>query len=76
VTSELKALRATPIRLGEGAVGHAGVIRTPVQVPDIADERQFVAPQTRALLVREGLQSLLAVPLVREERVLGGLVIL
>ena len=76
MTSELKALRATPIRLGEGAVGHAGVIRTPVQVPDIADERQFVAPQTRALLVREGLQSLLAVPLVREERVLGGLVIL
>jgi signal transduction histidine kinase len=77
VTSEhLEVLRATPIRLGEGAVGHAGVIRTPVQVPDVADETQFVAPQTRALLVQEGLQSLLAVPLMREERVLGGLVIL
>ena len=76
MSEHLKALRATPIRLGEGAVGHAGVIRTPVQVPDVADETQFVAPQTRALLVREGLQSLLAVPLVREERVLGGLVIL
>src|SRR5262249_50079166 len=43
---------------------------------DIADERQFVAPQTRALLVREGLRSLLAIPIVREQRVLGGLVIL
>src|SRR5262249_13692254 len=46
------------------------------QVADIADERQFVAPQTRALLVREGVRSLLAIPFVREQRVLGGLVIL
>src|SRR5262249_5751837 len=68
--------RAEPIRFGEGAVGRAGAIREPVQVADIADEREFVAPQTRALLVREGLRSLLAIPLVREQRVLGGLVIL
>jgi signal transduction histidine kinase len=67
---------AEPIRFGEGAVGRAGAIREPVQVADIADERQFVAPQTRALLVREGLRSLLAIPLVREQQVLGGLVIL
>src|SRR5262249_16139013 len=40
------------------------------------DERQFVAPQIRALLVREGLRSVLAIPFVREQRVLGGLVIL
>jgi len=66
---------AEPIRFGEGAVGRAGAIREPVQVADIADERQFVAPQTRALLVREGLRSLLAIPLVREQQVLGGLVI-
>jgi GAF domain-containing protein len=72
----LAIIRAEPIRFGEGAVGRAGAIREPVQVADIADERQFVAPQTRALLVREGLRSLLAIPLVREQRVLGGLVIL
>jgi signal transduction histidine kinase len=77
ITAEhLAILRAEPIRFGEGAVGRAGAIREPVQVADIADERQFVAPQTRALLVREGLRSLLAVPLVREQQVLGGLVIL
>jgi signal transduction histidine kinase len=69
-------VRAEPIRFGEGAVGRAGAIREPVQVADIADERQFVAPQARGLLVREGLRSLLAIPLVREQRVLGGLVIL
>ncbi len=72
----LAIVRAEPIRFGGGAVGRAGAIREPVQVADIADERQFVAPQTRALLVREGLRSLLAIPLVREQRVLGGLVIL
>jgi signal transduction histidine kinase len=77
ITAEhLAIIRAEPIRFGEGAVGRAGAIREPVQVADVADERQFVAPQTRALLVREGLRSLLAIPLVREQRVLGGLVIL
>jgi len=77
ITAEhLAIIRAEPIRFGEGAVGRAGAIREPVQVADVADERQFVAPQTRAHLVREGLRSLLAIPLVREQRVLGGLVIL
>jgi PAS domain S-box-containing protein len=70
------AVRAAPLRLGEGALGRAGVTREPVQVGDIADERQLVARQTRALLVREGMRSLMAVPLVREARLLGGLVIL
>jgi signal transduction histidine kinase len=77
ITAEhLAIVRAEPIRFGEGAVGQAGAMREPVQVADIADERQFVAPQTRGLLVREGLRSLLAIPLVREQLVLGGLVIL
>jgi PAS domain S-box-containing protein len=72
----LVAVRAAPIHLGEGAVGRAGVIREPVQVADIADETQLVAAQTRGLLVREGMRSLLAVPLIREGRLLGGLVII
>jgi two-component system, NtrC family, sensor kinase len=77
ITAEhLAIVQAEPIRFGEGAIGRAGAIREPVQIADIADERQFVAPQTRGLLVREGLRSLLAVPLVREQRVLGSLVIL
>ena len=68
ITAEHQAIvQAEPIRFGEGAIGRAGAIREPVQIADIADERQFVAPQTRGLLVREGLRSLLAVPLVREQ---------
>ena len=70
----LEAVRATPIRLGEGAVGRAGVTRAPVEVANILDG-QLVAPQTRGLLAREGMGSLVAVPLVREDRLLGGLVI-
>ena len=55
-------------------MGRAGVIREPVQVTDIEDERQLVAPQVREILVRQGMRSLLALPLVREDRLLGGLV--
>jgi PAS domain S-box-containing protein len=77
ITSEhLEALRAAPIHLGEGAVGTAAAIQKPVQVPDIQDERQLVASQARAHLIRQGLRSLLAMPLIREGRLLGGLVIL
>jgi PAS domain S-box-containing protein len=71
----LEALRASPIRLGQGAIGQAGVRRTTVEISDVADERQLVAPQARAALLREGIRCLLAVPLVREDRVLGALAI-
>jgi signal transduction histidine kinase len=72
----LETVRTAPIRLGEGAIGRAGVIREPVQVVDTREEGQLIAPQVRELLLREGMRSLLAVPLVREQRLLGGLVIL
>jgi PAS domain S-box-containing protein len=72
----LAAVRAAPIRLGEGAVGRAGVVGAPVQVADVEEERDLVAVQVRDLLARQGLRSLLALPLVREDRLLGGLVII
>jgi PAS domain S-box-containing protein len=82
----LEALRAAPIHLGEGAVGRAGVTREPVEVTDIEGESRhdsttsrpppIVARQVRGLLIRDGLRSLLAVPLVRDGRLLGGFVIL
>ena len=45
----LEALRAAPIRLGEGAMGRAGVIRGPVEVADVEGEAHLVAAQVRAL---------------------------
>jgi GAF domain-containing protein len=72
----LEALRATPIRFGEGAVGRAGVTGEPVEIPDVDASGGLVPPQVREILAREGLQAILALPLLREGEVLGGLVIL
>ena len=72
----IEAMRAAPIRLGEGAIGRAGVTRAPVEVADIRADWELVAPQARERLVQQGMGSLLAVPLVREDRLLGGLVII
>jgi signal transduction histidine kinase len=46
----------------------------PVQVPDIRDERVYRG-RGRAVLIRSGYRSILAVPLLREDRLLGGLVV-
>jgi signal transduction histidine kinase len=69
------ALRDSPIRLGEGAMGQAALLRAPFEVHDMQDERQVVAPQTRPILVQLGFRSLLAVPLLREQQLVGGLVV-
>ena len=71
----LEALAATPLRLGEGALGRAAVSRTPVEVEDILAEGAWVAAQVRHILARLGYRSLLAVPLLREDRILGGLAV-
>jgi signal transduction histidine kinase len=71
----LQTLQAAPIPLGEGAVGHAAVTRAPVQVPDILDEREHVLARARVVLARSGYRSLLAVPLLLEQRIMGGLVV-
>jgi len=72
----LEVVRAAPIRLGEGAVGRAAATRAPVQVLDILDEREYGLTRLQSLLARLGYRSLLAVPLLREERIVGGLVVL
>ncbi len=72
----VETMRVAPIRLGEGAIGRAGVTRAPVQVADIQHDAELVAPQARRRLADQGMGSLLAVPLIREDRLLGGLVII
>jgi signal transduction histidine kinase len=70
----VNALRDDPPRLGDGIVGRAAVSRQPVQVPNILEERAY-APRMRQLLERFGFRASLAVPLLREDRIIGGLVI-
>ncbi len=68
------ALRATPLVYGEGAVGRAAAARAPVQVADVTDTDAY-ASRVRDVLVRSGYRSLLAVPLVSEDEVVGALVV-
>ena len=70
----IETLLATPVRKGEGATGRLAEVREPIQLPDI-----LVAPsesRVRRALVRTGYRALLAVPLVREEHLLGALTVL
>ena len=70
----ITALRASPPRLGDGVVGRAAASREPVQVPNILEERGY-APRTRQLLERFGFRASLAVPLLREDYIIGSLVV-
>ena len=70
----INALRANPPRLGDGVVGRAAASREPVQVPNILEEHTY-APRMRQMLERFGFRASLAVPLLREDRIIGGLVV-
>jgi signal transduction histidine kinase len=67
-------LRAVPLRLGEGAVGRAVASGQPVQVPDVLTPGAY-GGRLHDLAVKSGVRAILAVPLVREERIIGGLVV-
>ena len=71
----VEVLRAEPLRLGEGATGQAALRREPVQLPDISDERAYSATRLRTVLLQLGYRSVLAVPLVSENRILGVLTV-
>jgi signal transduction histidine kinase len=68
----IQAIREAGVNLGETAVGWAGKNREAVQVPDILEEPTY---PTREIMKREGFRALLAVPLLREDKLIGGLVV-
>jgi GAF domain-containing protein len=68
------ALRATPMRKGEGALGRMALTGEPVEIRDIRDEAAYQS-RVRDLLVHAGFRSLLAVPLVRDSHILGGIAV-
>ncbi|MGH8064416.1 MAG: GAF domain-containing protein [Candidatus Entotheonellia bacterium] len=71
----IAVLRTAQIHVGEGAIGKAAATRAPVQVLDLLDESGSVMPQVRPILAQSGYRSLLAVPLLIEQQIFGGLVI-
>ncbi len=68
----VRLLRESRLRLGESAVGLCAANRAPWQVRDVEKGEDS---RMRDPLLREGVRAVLAVPLLREERVIGALVI-
>jgi GAF domain-containing protein/DNA-binding response OmpR family regulator len=66
--------RRTPIRRGEGVLGRMAATREPAQITDIAQEGAYRGP-LRDVLLRTGTRALLAVPLLREDHLVGGLTV-
>jgi GAF domain-containing protein/CheY-like chemotaxis protein len=67
--------REGPVRRGEGASGRLAIEPEPVEIPDIAAPGAYESRMKDALL-RTGHRGMLAVPLLREGRVLGSLIVL
>src|SRR5262245_66690 len=70
----VETMLATPVRKGEGATGRLAEVQGPVQVPDV-----LAAPaesRVRDALVRAGYRALLAVPLICEGHLIGGLTVI
>jgi signal transduction histidine kinase len=70
----VETMLATPVRKGEGATGRLAEVQEPVQVPDIL--AASAESRVRGALVRAGYRALLAVPLIREGHLIGGLTVI
>jgi len=68
----VEALRAAPLRKGEGLMGRATEIGEPIQVPDITQPGAYRS-SIRDTVMRFGYRALLSVPLLREEQIIGSL---
>jgi signal transduction histidine kinase/HAMP domain-containing protein len=68
----VEALRESRLRVGDGTViGQAAEKRAPEQVPDLAEVPDYPLPYVH----QAGYRALLALPLLREDRLIGGLVV-
>ncbi|HMH48642.1 MAG TPA: response regulator, partial [Candidatus Acidoferrum sp.] len=70
----VETMLSTPVRKGEGATGQLAESPEPIQLPNILEAP--AESRVRSALVRAGYRALLAVPLVREDRLLGALTVL
>ena len=72
-TDWLAQLRDRSIRIGdETPLGRSAAARAPLHIPDLTEEPD---DGSKHELIARGVRALLAVPLLREDKVIGGLVI-
>ena len=66
--------RTTRFRKGEGVLGRTAITLEPAQVPDITVPGAYES-RLRENLIASGIRSILAVPMVREDRLIGCLAV-
>jgi signal transduction histidine kinase len=71
-TERVAVLRDRRIRVGETPLGNSAAMRAPLHIPDLSQTLNMDGSRE---LVEDGIHALLAVPLLRDDKVLGGLVI-
>ena len=68
----VEALRESRLRVGDRTViGQAAIKRAPDQVPDLTEVPDYPLPYVQ----QAGYRAVLALPLLREDRLIGGLVV-
>src|SRR5262245_2985799 len=67
-----EAIRSTPLHKGEGVMGHAAERREPIQILDITEPGAYQS-RLRDVMVRAGYRTVLSVPLLREDQIIGSL---
>jgi len=70
-----EALRGAPIRKGEGVSGRAAEMREPVQVADMTQPSAYQS-SVRDITLRAGFRAVLSVPLLREDEIIGSLILI
>jgi signal transduction histidine kinase len=70
----VQTLVTSPVRKGEGATGRLAEVREPIQLPDLCAPTH--RGHIRDILLRVGYRGLLAVPLLREDHLIGGLTVI
>ena len=68
----VRSIQAAQITLGKGAAGRSAVTGKPAQIPDILAEPDY---PFRDILAREGYRAVLSVPMLRDQRVIGTVVV-
>jgi signal transduction histidine kinase len=73
--SLIQTLRTTPFRLGEETIGRAAAARRPIQVADHLEVGPYQGRLSDAM-AQSGFRALLALPLLREDHIIGGIMML
>jgi signal transduction histidine kinase/methyl-accepting chemotaxis protein len=68
-----KKIERSILRMGDKtAIGQAGQQKAPIQISDLMDEPEHPLPYIR----EDGFRALLAIPLMRQNKLIGGLVVM